>query len=443
MAKVWLRKDRMPHVWVADFRDATGRRVRKMAVTREEAEALLGRHLVEARHFKPAVADRDITFAQYAARFEQTAARDLESRTLRSYQHLLTRHLTPVLGHMKLREIRRSHVKALLRGKGDVGYSRNTQRLIRAVLSTILSEAVDDELVPANVMFQLGRKTLGQAQGRARPDITPMTRAQLTEFLDGLQTLEEEGRLGSGHALLFELMVKTGLRYSEATALRLGDIDLTEGRLHVERALDTHGRVKGTKTNEARHVDLSAGLLNRMATFLALREAEAVAQAVSTNESQDIPQQAPSPWLFSTPEGHPLEEAKTRKIFHATLAKIGLPTFRLYDLRHTFASMLLSNGVPLTYVAKQLGHHKPDTTLRYYSHWIPDAGENFMDRLDLGTDGTQVGTTRNNEAPTEECSGSQAPEMIDEKWSRRSGLNRRPADYEGESAPKKDEPKDE
>ena len=93
--------------------------------------------------------------------------------------------------------------------------------------------------------------------------------------------------------LLFELMVKTGLRPSKAAALRPGDIDLKRRRLHVERALDTNGRVKSTKTHEARNVDLSSGLIN---------------------------------WLFANQEGKPLDEAKTRKVFKASLERIGLPT---------------------------------------------------------------------------------------------------------------------
>jgi hypothetical protein len=50
---------------------------------------------------------------------------------------------------------------------------------------------------------------------------------------------------------------------------------------------------------------------------------------------------------------------------------------------------LLSDGVLLLYVSKQLGHSKPDTTLKYYAHWIPDGGEHFVNQLDLGKVGTK------------------------------------------------------
>src|SRR5439155_8141634 len=60
----------------------------------------------------------------------------------------------------------------------------------------------------------------------------------------------------------------------------------------------------------------------------------------------------------------------------------GLPRFRLYDLRHTFATHLLAQGAPITYVAAQLGHAKPTTTLTYYAHWIPSGDKRYIERLE-------------------------------------------------------------
>lgn len=54
-----------------------------------------------------------------------------------------------------------------------------------------------------------------------------------------------------------------------------------------------------------------------------------------------------------------------------TLKRAGLPAFRLYDLSHTYASLLLAADAPITYVSAQPGHATPTTTLRYYARWIP------------------------------------------------------------------------
>lgn len=73
------------------------------------------------------------------------------------------------------------------------------------------------------------------------------------------------------------------------------------------------------------------------------------------------------PWAFCSEAGTPFDESKVRKAFARALRRAGLPYFRLYDLRHTFASLLLAQGATITYVASQLGHKDATTTLRWYA----------------------------------------------------------------------------
>ena len=69
-------------------------------------------------------------------------------------------------------------------------------------------------------------------------------------------------------------------------------------------------------------------------------------------------------------------------LFKHVLSAAQLPAFVPYDLRHTFASLLLSSNVPLLYVSKQLGHAKPTTTLDHYAKWLPSGEQRFVDLLD-------------------------------------------------------------
>ena len=61
---------------------------------------------------------------------------------------------------------------------------------------------------------------------------------------------------------------------------------------------------------------------------------------------------------------------KVESVFHRIRKRARLPHFRLYDLRHTYASRLLAARAPIIYVSAQLGQANPTTTLRYYAKWM-------------------------------------------------------------------------
>ena len=87
-------------------------------------------------------------------------------------------------------------------------------------------------------------------------------------------------------------------------------------------------------------------------------------------------------WVFCTDEGTPLDESRVRKAFGQALRRAKLPSFRLYDLRHTYASLLLAQNAPLMYASAQLGHTDATTTLRWYARWIPRTDKRAVDALD-------------------------------------------------------------
>ncbi len=368
MATIWKRKDR--DTWVVDFREATGQRVRLTARSREEAEEKLAEKIKESRKPVSLVENRDITLMAYAQGWLETAKLELALRTSRSYKQLLDGHVLPVLGHLRVRDLHQRDVKKLLAEKRQSGLGKNTVRLIKAALSTVLSEATEDELIPMNPVLALGKKKRRSGQAPL-PDVNPLGHAQLAAFKHGLEEMQGEGRVDRCIAMLLALMAGTGLRPSEALALRPGDLNLRERSVRVERAMDLDGRVKPTKTEETRSVDLSDTLIRRLSDYAIWLGAEAVA---SGREA--------SPWLFPGDQWGPLLEGHVRKLFERVLRKAELPHFRVYDLRHTFASVLLSEGVPLLYVSNQLGHSKPTTTLRYYAKWIPSGDRRYVDVLD-------------------------------------------------------------
>jgi integrase len=158
------------------------------------------------------------------------------------------------------------------------------------------------------------------------------------------RALLADGQLGD--ATLVSVLAYAGLRpYNEALAI--GWEHLTDGRLLVERKL-VDGRLKpGTKTDKARSVRVLAPL------------------AQDLNEWRIGRGRPASGLVFPRRDGEPWTEHDysnwRRRVFRR------LTPVRPYDLRHTFASLLLWEGQPITFVAQQLGH-SPQTCLSTYAH---------------------------------------------------------------------------
>lgn len=244
----------------------------------------------------------------------------------------------------------RAHIRALLVDKRDAGHAKNGVRLMRAALSTMLSDAVEDGLIPANPALRLGRRERIR-QGERQQNIRPMTLEQRDTFL---AVAWQHAPL---YALLFELLAKSGMRPSEAFALRAEDLDLVAGKVLVERAWVLN-RMKATKTHEHRWVDLTPALIAPL---------KSAAKKASGHP------------LFTTAAGTPLDKSRVGKVFRRLLVKASLSRFRLYDLRHTYASLRLAGGAPITYVSAQLGHANPITSLRHYARWTPSGGREWVE----------------------------------------------------------------
>jgi hypothetical protein len=79
--------------------------------------------------------------------------------------------------------------------------------------------------------------------------------------------------------------------------------------------------------------------------------------------------------IFSSSIGTPVDRSNLRADFNKVLEKAGIPRLRFHDLRHTAASILLNQGVPVIAVSRRLGHSKPSITLDVYGHLINELDE--------------------------------------------------------------------
>jgi integrase len=362
--QVRFRADR--ELWEVDYRDSEGRRRRPLFRTEDAAHE----HATDVLRSQGLLAvpaeDREISIRAYAARWFSVIQHEKDANTVRGYRERLEGHVLPALGHLKVRELHRGHIKVFLAEKRGKGYAKNTVRLMRAALSAMLSDAVDDGIIMANPAFGLGRRKASRADRLTPAERIQKVRPMSWEQRDALLAALKNPR----YSTLFELLAKAGLRPGEAFALQPGDIDWGNRTLRVERSWNLQ-RIKSTKTYEERTVDLSPDLLRLLERHMAWVKADALRCGLGEPE-----------WLFPNDEGKPHDESRVRKFHKKGLKDAKLPSFRLYDLRHTYASLLLAAGAPITYVSAQLGHANPGTTLKYYARWIPSRGQRWVDLLD-------------------------------------------------------------
>jgi integrase len=169
------------------------------------------------------------------------------------------------------------------------------------------------------------------------------------------------------------------LRLGEALAQRWGDIQFGEDATDANRYLwirrnYTAGRFVTPKSGKARRVNMSQQLRSKL---LRLRE-ERLLKAILKGDSpisEDL--------VFPSPSGAPLDPADQReRVLLPTIQHAGLRRFRIHDMRHTFASLLIQDGASLAYVGEQLGHSTIAVTVDLYGHLVPSANIAFVDRLD-------------------------------------------------------------
>ena len=173
------------------------------------------------------------------------------------------------------------------------------------------------------------------------------------------------------------LALTTGLRIGELLGLKWSDIDLDARRLRVSRQLQRgEGGVIFTEPKAAsrRTVDLPASTVEALKRHRK-RQVEETLKAGGAYLDNDL--------LFAGDLGGPIGPEKvTQRAFKPLLKRAGLPEIRFHDLRHTFATLLLTRGVHPTYVQRALGHASVKITLDRYSHWMPSMGRATAEAID-------------------------------------------------------------
>jgi integrase len=286
------------------------------------------------------------TLAEFAARWWKVeAVPNLERATLKSYASHWNHHALPALGHLELRKVTPQVIAEFRAELQRAGVGAETVRRTLAMLQGIFARAVEWQRIPFNPV-----KAVRKPRARRERAVNPIA-PELVERLRG--HLLETGRRRD--AALVSVLAYAGLRPEEALALEWRHV--RSRTLLVEQAV-ADGRRKGQKNRRPpRTVDL----------LRSVRE-DLVEWRLASSHSAD------NDLVFPASHGGLWREHDyrnwRRRVYQPAALVCGLDRSRPYDLRHSFASLLLHEGrLSVVEIAAQLGH-SPTMTLNTYGHVI-------------------------------------------------------------------------
>jgi integrase len=251
---------------------------------------------------------------------------------------------------MKLRKLSPMHVQGMYREMQDRGLSARTVQYAHAVLHRALKQARRWGVVGRNVT-----EDVDPSQVKRDEEIQPLNSDQTRAFLKAAE--------GNRLEALYVVAVHTGMRPGEILALKWDDVDLDSGTLQLNRAL-SDGEFNSPKTPRSRRrIKLTTGSVKALRAHRK-RQLEERIQHAGLWKDYGL--------VFPSTVGTPINHRNLARSFKALLKCAGLPqAVRLYDLRHTCATLLLFRNVHPKNVQELLGHASIALTLDTYSHVIP------------------------------------------------------------------------
>ena len=292
-----------------------------------------------------------MTFESFYQEYLEDRGADLRGSTLARKEHIVELHIMP---YFKDRELASIDAKDIIKWQNKIkkkGFSDSYLNTIHGQLSAIFNYATKIYHLPYNpckAAGGMGKKKSGN-MGIWTPD-------EMERFLEAVS-----GKPAVKYA--FFLLYWTGIRLGELLALNIGDIDFDNKTLSISKSLN---RTNGVDVISLPKTDASIRTIY-LPQFVVDEMKEYCGMLYGRTEKDR---------LFVLTKSHLEKEIKRG----AELA--GLNTIRVHDLRHSHASLLISNGTNIATISKRLGHEKIKTTLNIYGHMFDKDAKDAADMLD-------------------------------------------------------------
>lgn len=329
-------------------------------VSREEQAEIDRQNALESAKIK--------TLEQYGnGVFMPAKAVTMSENSRNSYQGILNKWVYPALGELKLPDITAAEISALLLSMQAAGKAQGTCVKVYAVLKSLFKMAYMADLIDRNPMDKVERPKPRKDELKKPAEAESYTAGELKYILDCLENEPLKWRA------YISLLIDTGVRRGEACGLRWEFVDLEAGRITIAGNLcytPSKGVYMDTpKTSQMRTIDIAPNVVE-MLRELRLEQA-----------SNGL-----SPYVFSqdgSPE--PMHPQSPTRYMRDFAKRYNVPGLHPHIIRHSFASVAITNGADVASVSEKLGHADKSTTLRMYTHAdaesVKRAGDIFRNAL--------------------------------------------------------------
>jgi integrase len=335
-----------------------GKRRRKYiyGATAQEAQGELLKARADYAQGLPVAVERQSVAQFLGLWLEDSVKPSVRPLTHEQYRQHVKLYLTPLLGRHALSKLAPAHVRGFINQKLEDGLSPRTVQLSLVILRKALSQACKDGLVARNVAKLVDGPRVERFEGKM------LSPEQARAFLDAAK--------GERLEALYTVALSLGLRMGEALGLRWQDIDFERRTLTVNRILERIGRGQGStlqlvepKTSRSRRtVNLPDAAVRALRAHKVRQLEERLAAGSRWQDRTDFA------LVFTSGIGTPYEPHGLHDDFKRILIKAKLPDIRFHDLRHSAASLMLAQGIPLRSIQDILGHSSITLTANLYAH---------------------------------------------------------------------------
>lgn len=344
--------------------------------TKKEAEKALINALSEFEN-GGYLAPKKVTLLQFSLDWLENYVKPLRKvTTYNRYRELINKYISNTIGNINMIDLEIFHIEQLLLDiKKENNISNTTLQAIYTVLNTIFNRALKLKLIKDNPCKYIERPK----RDKFIPDV--LTIEEIPNILKAINLNNEYDYM---FYIAFKITLELGLRRGELGGLEWNDINFKENIVTIKNNLIyTNGYVKMTspKTLESsRNIYISDYLLNilkklhKIQNENKLRYGQFYEENIFENKKYDLIMR----W-FNGKNIHPMFYPKKLK---KILKVIGInKNIRWHDLRHTNATLLLSQGIDFKVIQERLGHSDISTTLNIYSHVNKEMQKNATNKL--------------------------------------------------------------